>query len=120
MFDRDWVIESLFGGTHTHMDRNRTVDWMCIAIQKIAETDEDAQYAFVSDVYAPDPKCRSRFMVVGQNRGVLRVSKTTGAVSLVEAMPEDDDAKRFQSAAARIRKHWKAGEYPDRTMFACG
>jgi hypothetical protein len=93
---------------------------MCIGIEKIAETDEGAQYEFVSDVYEPDPKYRSRFMIVGQNRGVLRVSKTTGEVSLVEAMPEDDNGKRFQSAAARIRKHWRVGEYPDRTMFACG
>ena len=102
------------------MGNNRTVDWMCIGIEKIAETDEDALYAFVSDVYEPDPRYRSRSMVVGQNRGVLRVMKATGEVSLVEAMPEDDDGKRFQSAAARIRKHWKAGEYPVRTMFACG
>ena len=93
---------------------------MCIGIEKIADSDEDALYAFVSDVYEPDPRYRNRSMIVGQNRGVLQVVKETGEVSLIEAMPEDDDDKRFLQAAARIKKHWKAGEYPDRTMFACG
>lgn len=93
---------------------------MCIGIEKIAETDDAAQYAFISDVWEPDPRFRSRTMVVGQNRGVLRVAKATGEVTLIEPMPEDDGEKRFTRAAAKIRKHWEAGEFPDRTMFACG
>ena len=110
----------MLGVVRARMEKKRTVDWMCIGIEKIAETDDDAQYAFVSEVYEPDPRFRNRRMVVGQNRGVLRVAKATGEVTLVEAMPEDDDRKRFQRAAARIRKHWEAGEFPVRTMFACG
>jgi hypothetical protein len=102
------------------MERKRSVDWMCIGIEKIADTDADAQYAFVSDVYEPDPRFRGRMMIVGQNRGVLRVTKATGEVTLVEAMPEDDGEKRFTRAAAKIRKHWEAREFPDKTMFACG
>jgi hypothetical protein len=102
------------------MERKRSVDWMCIGIEKIAETDADAQYAFVSDVYEPDPRFRSRMMIVGQNRGVLRVAKATGDVTLLEAMPEDDGDKRFTRAATKIRKHWEAREYPEKTMFACG
>ena len=58
---------------------------MSIGIEKIAETDADAQYAFVSDVYEPDPRFRSRMMIVGQNRGVLRVAKATGDVLQVSA-----------------------------------
>jgi len=93
---------------------------MCIGIEKIAETDADAEYAFLSDVYEPDPRFRSRMIVVGQNRGVLRVIKATGEVTLVEAMPEDEGEKRFARAAAKIRKHWEAREFPDKTTFACG
>jgi len=102
------------------MEQKRSVDWMCIGIEKIAETEGDAQYAFVSDVFEPDPGLRSRMMVVGQNRGVLRVAKATGDVTLVQPMPEDDGDQRFTRAAAKIRKHWEAGELPEKTMFACG
>jgi hypothetical protein len=101
------------------MERKRLVDWMCIGIEKIAESESDAQYAFVSDVYEPDPRFRHGSKV-GQNRGVLRVAKATGEVTLVEAMPEDTDDKRFSRAARKIRQHWEAREYPDKTMFACG
>lgn len=93
---------------------------MCIGIEKIEETEINAQYAFISDVYEQDPKSRDRMMIVGQNRGVLQVAKTTGEVTLVEAMPEDDGEKRFLKAATKIRKHWEAREFPDKTMFACG
>ena len=41
-------------------------------------------------------------------------------VTLIEAMPEDDGDKRFTRAAAKIRQHWEAREFPERTMFACG
>ena len=107
-------------GDITRMDRKRNVDWMCIGIEKIAETDADAEYAFVSNVYEPDPRFRHGSKVVGQNRGVLRVTKATGEITLVEAMPEDTDDKRFKRAARKIRQHWEAREFPDRTMFACG
>lgn len=102
------------------MERKRSLDWMCIGIEKIAESATDAQYAFVANVYEPDPQVGHKSRIVGQNRGVLKVAKATGEVTLVEAMPEDTDSKRFISAAHRVRQHWAAKEYPDKTMFACG
>ncbi|MHB1038660.1 MAG: hypothetical protein ACYC35_30175 [Pirellulales bacterium] len=102
------------------MERKRTVDWMCIVIEKVADTESHADYAFVSDVYEPDPRYRSRSMIVGQNRGRLRILKATGEITLLEAMPEDDNGKRFQRAARVIRRHWESREFPERTMFACG
>lgn len=100
-------------------DRRRNVDWMCIGIEKVAETDETVDYDFVSDVSELPEGRRSRWVRVGENRGTLRIDKVTGEVVLLVAMPEDD-GKRFLRAAARIRKHWAAGEFPYRTMFACG
>ncbi len=110
-----------FGETESvAMERKRTVDWMCIGIEKVADEEGHADYTFVSNVYEPDPRFQSRSMVVGQNAGRLRVAKATGEITLIEAMPEDQDDKRFQRAARVIRRHWESQEFPERTMFACG
>ena len=102
------------------MDEKRSVDSMCIGIEKVGETSEAAEYSFVSDVYAADPGRKGRSMVVGQTRGTLRIIKATGEISLVQPMPEDDGDKRYQRAATKVRQHWTTGQYPDKTMFACG
>lgn len=101
-------------------DRGRTVDLMCIGIEKVAETGEAADYAFISEVRELKEGRRNQTVRVGENRGVLRVSKASGEIVLLEPMPEDDGDQRFRRAAMRIKKHWEAGEFPDRTMFACG
>lgn len=93
---------------------------MSIGLEKLTETSESAEYAFVSDVYEPNPAHKGRSLCVGQNRGVLRIIKASGEIIRVHAMPEDDADKRYKRAAAKIRQHWEAGEYPERTMFACG
>ncbi len=102
------------------MERKRSVDWMCIIIEKIDECDTDAHYAFISNVSEPNPRNRTGSIVVGQNRGILSIAKATGEVTLFKAMPEDTGNIRFQRAARKIRRHWEAGEYPDKTIYACG
>jgi len=104
----------------TRMNQSRSVDWMCIGIEKITEGKDSAQYAFISDVRELDPNFRRRMIVVCQNQGVLEIAKATGEVTLIRAMPEDDGDKRFARAAAKIHKHWEAGEYPEKTLFASG
>ena len=93
---------------------------MCIGIEKISDTDAYVDYAFVADVYGPRPGERRGSIVVGQNKGLLRIVKATGDITLLKPMPEDDGEKRFKRAAQKIWKHWKAGEFPDRTQYACG
>ncbi len=103
------------------MENKRHLDWMCIDIEKIAETDTDADYRFSCDVREPDPESRkNRWKIVGQNQGFFRISKATGEVTLIAAMPEDEDNRRYLRAAARIIRHWQKQELPDKTMFACG
>ncbi len=102
------------------MERKRSVGWMCIVIEKIAESDTDAEYAFIADVTEPNPRFRTGSIVVGHTRGVLNIAKATGEVTLVEAMPEDAGDVRFRKAAGKIQRHWEAGEFPDKTMYACG
>lgn len=93
---------------------------MCVGIEKIAEMDEVVQYVFVSDVREPNPKLRRRIMVIGQNQGVMQVTKATGEVTLIEVMPEDEGNVRFTRAAMKVRRHWEKGEFPNKTMFASG
>ncbi len=99
----------------------RHLDWMCIDIEKIAETDTDVDYKFSCNVSEPDPESRkNRRKVVGQNQGSLRISKATGEVALIAAMPEDEDNRVYIRAAAKTIGHWQKHEFPDKTMFACG
>ena len=101
--------------------KERDLDCMCIDIEKIAETDTDVDYRFSCDVYEPDPGSRkNRWKKVGQNQGVLRISKATGETVLIAAMPEDKNNRRYISAAAHIIRHWQKQEFPDKTLFSCG
>jgi hypothetical protein len=98
----------------------RHVDWMCIEIVKDKETAEYADYFFSSSVSDKDPRVQSRSMIVGHTVGLLRITKASGDVQILYAMPDDDEGRRFTKAASVVIKHWRLGEYPQRTMYACG
>jgi hypothetical protein len=98
----------------------RSLDWMCIGILLDNDKSEYADYFFEADVWDKDPRFKSRSMRVGTNRGLMRLHKDSGEIELLQAMPEDHDEKRFRSAAAKLKKHWEAGEIPKATQFACG
>lgn len=93
---------------------------MSILILKSAETSESVDYTFQSDVYDRDPRFRSRMMIVGQSKGVLRILKSTGEIVLLEAMDLDTENKCFSRAARKVRQHWAASELPERTQWASG
>ncbi len=99
------------------MKRKRMVDMRCIGIERLVESNADARFAFISGVFERDPRYSGRLVIVGQNQGVLQISKETGEVSLVEAMPGDHGNKRFQRAAACVRKHWEDRKCPYRTII---
>jgi hypothetical protein len=93
---------------------------MCLLIEKGKEMQAFADYFFIATVWDKDPRFRSRSMIVGETRGLLRLDKQTGAMELLYPMPEDKDERRFRSACAVLRRHWQDGELPEKTMFACG
>jgi hypothetical protein len=93
---------------------------MCTLIEKVDETPEEARYAFIADVYGADPAREGRGVRAGTTRGALSLSRAKGRIDLVQPMPEDDDNSRFADAAAKVHKHWQAGEYPEKTSFVCG
>jgi hypothetical protein len=93
---------------------------MCIPIEKISEDDETAEYQFSADIHEPHPQYRDGCQVLGQAHGTMSVDKSSGEIILVQAMPWDESEKRFSSAARKIKEHWEVGEFPDKTIFACG
>ena len=102
------------------LPQGRSIDWQCIGIEKHAETDDDVTYRFVADIWEPNPEIHGRSRIAGQAEGVMRIIKASGEVLLDEPMPGDANERRFNSAARKVKQHWTNGEYPEKTMFACG
>lgn len=104
-----------------HVPAARYVDWMSILIEMDKEKLEYVDYVFMCDVYGQDPRHEKRRMVVGQNRGLFRVNKSTLDAELLLAMDGDDDGKRFIRAVSKVLREQKAtNEFPKKAHFACG
>jgi hypothetical protein len=85
-----------------------------VAIQKLRETDVEAEYAFMvkqgrGGLALPAPR--------GQP-GRVSVMKQSGEVKLLAPCPDDDGDLIFSRAVAVLTRHWRAGEYPDITGWA--
>ncbi len=100
--------------------RDRTMDWQCINIEKIAETVDHVTYRFLANIWEPNPEIQGCSRIAGQSEGMMRIIKASGEVLLDQAMPGDTNEIRFNSAARKVKQHWGKGEYPEKTMFACG
>jgi hypothetical protein len=74
-----------------------------ISIQKSSETAADAIYILE--------------LVDGQ-RGRVRIDKTSGEVSQIEALPGDELGQLYKRAVHKLRQHWEKGEFPDKTCWA--
>ncbi len=97
------------------------VDGMSIAILMDIETEEYVDFVFLADVWAMDPRYRSRWMVIGQHRGLLRVAKVLMDVSLLRAMSGDNNDARFRKAAGKVLSEWRRlGTPPKATQYASG
>ncbi len=107
-------------GNPVAIPRGRSIDWQCIVIEKHTETDDDATYRFIADIWESNPEIRGRSQIAGQAQGLLRNIKSSGEVLLDQPMPGDTNDRRFNSAARKLKQHWSRGEYPEKTMFACG
>ena len=103
------------------MPEQKHLDWMSIRIEKDKEKNEYADYVFICTVYNKDPRYKNRNMVVGENRGLFRVSKVTLEPELLLPMEGDSDQKRYFRAAAKIiKEHKEKNVFPERAHFACG
>ena len=94
---------------------------MSIFIQKDKETEDFADYFFMCDVYAKDPRFKSRQMCIGQRRGLFRILKSNLNTELLFAMELDRHAKCFQRAAGKIMQLYVAEKsFPAQAQFASG
>ena len=74
-----------------------------IKIRKIFDDVNIAKYVFGT----PD-----------KESGSLAIDKSSGEVTLLEPLGGDEKNLFFNRAAAKIRKEWKEGRFPDETEWA--
>ena len=97
------------------------VDGMSLAILRDKETSTEVDYFFVADVWCPDPRYKSRYMLVGQRRGLLRFNKQTLEATLLHPMDGDTGDKRFTKVAGKVLKERQAsGVWPEKAQYAAG
>jgi hypothetical protein len=97
------------------------VDGMSMAILKDKETSTDVDYFFVADAWCADPRYKSRHMLVGQRRGLLRFDKETLEAMLLYPMAGDAKDKRFTKAVGKVLSERQAsGAWPEKTQYVAG
>lgn len=97
------------------------IDGMSLLILKDKETSVDIDYVFVADVWCQDPRYKSRQMLAGQSRGLLRFDKKTLDAELLLPMAGDASGKNFNKAASKILKEFRAtAQWPEKTQYAAG
>lgn len=102
-------------------DQDVRIDAMSIGVLLDQETAHQVDYIFLADVWAKDPRYSSRWMRIGEHRGLFRIDKGTREVSLLRAMNGDEGDKRFMKAAGKVLSEWKRlGAPPKATQFASG
>lgn len=103
------------------LEEGMRVDGQSIGIVKDNETPTCIDYFFEADLWCKDPRFQSRFMKVGECRGLFRFHKETLSAELLFPMTGDDAGSRFDKAVAKVLKEFRStGSWPDRTQFASG
>ncbi len=97
------------------------MDGMSIGILRDADAVAHVDYFYFADLWAPDPRFKSRQMVVGQCRGLFRVDKQTLNVELLYAASGDHSGQCFNKAASKVLREFRvASVWPERTQYAAG
>lgn len=103
------------------LDKDMRVDGQSIGIVKDKETSTCIDYFFEADVWCKDPRFQSRYIKIGECRGLFRLDKETLRAELLFPMAGDDAGSRFGKASSKVLKEFRStGSWPDRTQFASG
>jgi hypothetical protein len=103
------------------LDEGMRVDGHSIGILKDKETSTCIDYFFVAGLWCKDPRFQSRYMIIGECRGLFRFDKETLSAEVLFPMAGDYAGSRFNKAASKVLKEFRStGSWPDRTQFASG
>lgn len=61
---------------------------------------------------------RYKYYTSPENVGVLELDLKKEKIIEIDAAPEDKNGLLFQRASMQIFKHWKNGEFPEKTYWA--
>lgn len=97
------------------------VDAQSIGILMDKDRNQFVDYFFVANLTCKDPRYESRYMLVGECRGLFRIDKTTLEVELLYPMAGDDSGNRFKKAAWKVLKEFRStGDWPKGIQYASG
>lgn len=74
-----------------------------VGLIKISENEVSVQYQFETDK---------------NNTGIIEIRKSDGNVKEIQAAPADSEGLIFERAAWAAIRHWRQGEFPDKTCWA--
>src|SRR3990167_997482 len=94
------------------------LDWMCINLRKSEEDQLHATYSFSCAKYRALSDSRNE--AAGSATGKLSISKQSGKLTLLDAMPGDEERSITSRAAQVLQRHWSKGEYPETTAHVAG
>ncbi len=77
-----------------------------------------AFYVLILKKQEDDDKVVYRFGPDEQNLGILKLSKKDGEIEEIIQVPVDNSSAFFTRAATKVYRHWKQGEFPQKTMWA--
>lgn len=97
------------------------LDGMSIGILRDADAVAHVDYFYIADLWSPDPRFKSRQMIVGQSRGLFRVDKQSLNVELLYAATGDHSGQCFNKAASKVLREFRAvGIWLEKTQYAAG
>ncbi len=77
-----------------------------------------AFYVLILKEGEDDKKVIYNFGPSEEKIGCLELSKKDGKIQEVRQVPVDNSSAFFTRAATKVYRHWKQGEFPEKTIWA--
>ena len=100
-------------GRHSTIEPGTTLDRSFVNIRRESHSAEHTDYIFECALLDRDPRNHSRYLVVGNVFGLLRLMTADGSVSLLHGMSGDTDNEMYELAKRRVFQCWKTGQFQD-------
>lgn len=77
-----------------------------------------AFYIDLEKIKHNDKSIRYKFYDKPDNVGIIELNFVEDKFKEIQPAPNDSNGLLFERAAMKIAKHWKSGEFPDKTYWA--